>query len=74
MTSDAAGLANPAALDEEESMATYYIMERDHGQGDGELASGLYSHNTQKGYPKAGSSQSICKWLRSSPRRLSPHL
>jgi hypothetical protein len=66
MATDATGRGSTASLSEEEAMATYYIMERDHAQRDEDLANGIYRHNihhSQKGYPKAGSSQSICKYL-----------
>jgi hypothetical protein len=65
MALDATGRGSTASLSEEEAMATYYIMERDHAQRDEELINGIYRHNirnTQKGHPKAGSSQSICKY------------
>jgi hypothetical protein len=61
MTSDSTDRASIASLSEEEAMATYYIMERNHDQRDAELNIGLYRHNIQNGYPKAGSSQSIRK-------------
>jgi hypothetical protein len=65
MALDATGRGSTASLREEEAMATYYMMERDHAQRNEELmTNGIYRHNihnTQKGYPTAGSSQSICK-------------
>lgn len=63
MALDATGRGSTASLSEEEAMATYYMMERDHAQRNEELmTNGIYRHNihnTQKGYPTAGSSQSI---------------
>jgi hypothetical protein len=61
MTSDSTDRASIASLSEEEAMATYYMMERTQDQRDTDLNNGLYRHNIQSGYPKAGSSQSICK-------------
>jgi hypothetical protein len=61
MTSDTADRASTTSLSEEEAMATYYIMERNHDQSEADIINGLYRHNIQSGYPKAGSSQSIRK-------------
>ncbi|PNF43810.1 hypothetical protein B7P43_G07765 [Cryptotermes secundus] len=59
MTSDSTDRASTASLSEEEAMATYYMMERNHDQRDSDLMNGLYRHNIQNGHPKAGSSQSV---------------
>jgi hypothetical protein len=67
MTSDSIDLASTASLSEEEAMATYYMMERDHDKRDADLINGLYRHNIQNGYPTAGSSQSIRKYPHSLP-------
>jgi hypothetical protein len=61
MTTDSTDRASIASLSEEEAMATYYMMQRSQDQRDTDLNNGLYRHNIQSGYPKAGSSQSICK-------------
>jgi hypothetical protein len=62
---------NAASLSEEEDMARYYNMELD-AQPDGEATKGTYGnniYNIQKGNPKAGSSQSVCKYPHLLPRR-----
>jgi hypothetical protein len=64
MALDPTDRGSQASLSEEEAMATYYSMERDHAQQDEEMTNGIYRHNirhSRKGYPKAGSSQSVCK-------------
>lgn len=61
MTLNPADRGSDASLSDEEAMATYYSIERDYGQ-DEDLPNGIYRHNirsSQKGYPKAGSSQSV---------------
>ena len=71
MASDATDRGSTASFSEEEAMGTYYSMERSHAQRGEELTNGTYRHNirnSQKGYPKAGSSQSICKYPHSLPR------
>lgn len=55
MASDATG---SASLTDEEEMATYYMMETDYDQ---QPPNGISRYNMQKGYPIAGSSQSIRK-------------
>jgi hypothetical protein len=65
MTSDSTERASTVSLSEEEAMATYYMMERNHDQRDADLMNGLYRHNIQNGYPKAGSSQSIREYSHS---------
>jgi hypothetical protein len=75
MALDPTGRGSADSLNEEEGMATYYNIERDHAQSDEELNNGIYRHNlrnSQKGYPKAGSSQSVCKYRNSLPRRPVP--
>jgi len=72
MALDPTRRGNDASLSDEEAMATYYDMERDHAQQDDEATNGIYRHNTRnshKGYPNAGSSQSVCKYPHSLPRR-----
>jgi len=72
MTLNPADRGSDATLSDEEAMATYYSIERDYGQKDEDLPNGIYRHNirsSQKGYPKAGSSQSVCKYRHSLPRR-----
>jgi hypothetical protein len=72
MASDPTVRGSDASLSEEEAMATFYSIEREHAQGDDELNNGIYRHNARKsltGYPKAGSSQSVCKYRHSLPRR-----
>ena len=72
MALDPPGRGSADSLSEEEAMATYYSMERDSDQPDEELTNGIYRQNirnSRKGYPKAGSSQSVCKYRHSLPRR-----
>jgi hypothetical protein len=70
------GRGNDASLSDEEAMATYYSIERGYAERDEERTNGTYSNdlrNSQKGYPKAGSSQNAykyqCKYRNSLPRR-----
>jgi len=58
-----------ASLSEEEAMATYYNMERDHAQRDDERANGIYMRNSHRGYHRVDSRQSACKYPHSLPRR-----
>ena len=72
MALDPTGRGSADTLSDEEAMATYYNMERDHAQSDEELNNGIYRQNirnSQKGFPKAGSSQSVCKYRHSLTRR-----
>jgi hypothetical protein len=60
------------SLSEEEAMLTFYNAERNHGQQFEDMTNGIYRHNlrnSQKGFPKAGSSQNVCKYWHSLPRR-----
>jgi hypothetical protein len=76
MALNPSGRGNDASLSDEEAMATYYSMERDYAERDEELNNGTYRQdlrNSQKGYPKPGSSQNAykyqCKYRNSLPRR-----
>ena len=72
MALDPTGRGSADSLNDEEAIATYYSMDREYAQQDDELTNGIYRHNlrnSQKGYPKAGSSQSVCKYRNSLPRR-----
>jgi len=65
MALDPSRRGNDASLSDEEAMATYYNMERDYTERDEELTNGTYRHdlrNSQKGYPKPGSSQNAYKY------------
>jgi hypothetical protein len=63
MASDETSLPGSVSFNDEDEMATYYMMERDHDHRQEEqLSNGLRRYNVQKGHPKAGSSQSICKY------------
>jgi hypothetical protein len=65
MASDRTAPANSASLSDEEEMATYYIMERAHEEREEQAPNGFYRPSMHKGYPKAGSSQSIRKYSNS---------
>jgi hypothetical protein len=72
MALNPADRGSDASLSDEEAMATYYSIERDHGHRDEDVPNGIYRHNirsSHKGYPKAGSSQSVCKYQYSLSRR-----